>query len=839
MWDGTSWSALGSGIGGDFPYVNALAVDNEEYLYVGGEFTTVGGVSANNIAKWDGSSWSALGSGMDYEVRALAVDGDGNLYAGGDFTTAGGVSANYIAKWDGSNWSALGSGMSEYSWVSALAVDSAGNLYASGHFTASGGVIAYHLAMWDGTSWSALGSGNGMSDLVYSLAIDSDGNLYAGGPFTTAGGASANNIARWNGTSWSALGSGMGGNGIYVRALAVDSDGNLYAGGDFTIADGVSANYIAMWDGLNWSPLGSGMNNSINALAVDGLGNLYAGGAFTTAGGVKANRIALWDGSSWSALGSGLDYRVDALAVDGDDNLYAGGMFTTAGEVSANNIAKWDGSNWSALGSGMNSSVDSLVFDGDGNLYAGGSFTTAGGVSVNRIAKWDGSSWSAMGSGISERDRVYALAIDSDGNLYAGGEFTAVGDVSANYIARWDGSSWSGLGSGIGDVDGGSATVFALEFNDDGNLFSGGDFTTAGEKSSAHIALWYPSPTAVFSGSPLSGIAPLTVNFTNLSSSKFDTCSWDFGDGGCSSSCDNPSNEYTTAGVYTVSLEVSGPGGNTTDTKTDYITVYEPAAADFNGSPRNGMAPLTVDFTNKSSGDYSSCDWDFGDGGTGINCLDPSHTYDQAGTYTVALIVSGLGGTDTLTRSNYITIYEPVNADFGASPTSGVAPLAVDFSNKSSGDFDTCVWDFGDGGTSNSCLDPSYTYIQTGTFTVTLTVSGFGGSDTLTNPDFIRVDEPGTPPVADFSATPTSGKVPLNVNFSNLSSGDFDICAWDFGDGGASDEYFGISHTYTIPGTYTVTLTVEGLAGTDTKSVPNYITVEPYQLFLPVILKPQ
>ena len=100
-------------------------------LYAGGYFTTAGGVTANDIAKWDGSAWSALGSGMDgCDVNALAVSGT-NLYAGGDFTTAGGVTANNIAKWDGSAWSALGSGMNGYS-VYALAV-SGTNLYAGGY----------------------------------------------------------------------------------------------------------------------------------------------------------------------------------------------------------------------------------------------------------------------------------------------------------------------------------------------------------------------------------------------------------------------------------------------------------------------------------------------------------------------------------------------------------------------------------------------------------------------------------------------------------------------------------------------------------------------------------
>ena len=93
--------------------VGALAVSGSD-LYAGGSFTTAGGVVANGIAKWNGGGWSALGSGMGgvYPyVWALAVSGS-DLYVGGIFTTAGGIAANRIAKWDGSSWSALGSGMS-------------------------------------------------------------------------------------------------------------------------------------------------------------------------------------------------------------------------------------------------------------------------------------------------------------------------------------------------------------------------------------------------------------------------------------------------------------------------------------------------------------------------------------------------------------------------------------------------------------------------------------------------------------------------------------------------------------------------------------------------------
>jgi hypothetical protein len=368
---------------GGIPSVYTLAVSGSR-LYAGGEFTTAGGSAANYIAQWNGSSWSALGSGMGNgdgdppRVSALAVSG-GTLYAGGYFTTVGGIGANYIAQWNGSSWSALGSGMNNA--VSALGV-SGSTLYAGGDFTMAGGNPANGIAQWNGSSWSALGAG--ISPYVFALAV-SGSTLYAGGEFTTAGGNAANNIAQWNGSSWSALGAGIGGSLPYgilpvVNALAV-SGSTLYAGGGFTTAGGNPANYIAQWNGSSWSALGAGLNNAVSALAVSG-STLYAGGGFTTAGGNPANYIAQWNGSSWSALGSEMNNAVEALAVSGS-TLYAGGYFTTAGGNTANCIAQWNGNTWSALGSGMGAGngylpyVSALAVSGS-TLYAGGYFTTAG-----------------------------------------------------------------------------------------------------------------------------------------------------------------------------------------------------------------------------------------------------------------------------------------------------------------------------------------------------------------------------------------------------------------------------------------------------------------------------
>lgn len=210
-WDGSSWSALGSGLDANFsPLVNALAVYDDgsgPSLYAGGNFTQAGGSSANFVARWDGSSWSAVGSGTSGTVNSLTVYDDGTgpaLYAGGFFSGAGGNSANRIARWDGSSWSALGSGMSggTLTRVFSLAVfdDGSGSpaLYAGGDFTQAGGSQANNIARWDGSSWSPLGSGT--DNWVWEMAMFDSGTgpaLYAGGSFSQAGGNPANFFASW------------------------------------------------------------------------------------------------------------------------------------------------------------------------------------------------------------------------------------------------------------------------------------------------------------------------------------------------------------------------------------------------------------------------------------------------------------------------------------------------------------------------------------------------------------------------------------------------------------------------------------------------------------------
>jgi len=245
--------------------------------------------------------------------------------------------------------------------------------------------------------------------------------------------------------------------------------------------------------------------------------------------------------------------------------------------------------------------------------------------------------------------------------------------------------------------------------------------------------------------------------------------------------------------------------------------------ADFTADPRSGPAPLTVSFTDLSTGDPAEWEWDFGDTRTS-STQDPTHVYDNEGTYTVSLTVRNADGEDTEVKTNYITVGGSApSADFTADPRYGPAPLNVAFTDLSTENPTSWSWSFGDGATSTT-QNPTHIYNNEGTYTVSLTAANAYGSDTETKTDYIVVSSTPPPLDADFSANPRTGPAPLEVTFSDQSMGNPTSWAWEFGDGATSDVE-NPTHTYQNVGTYTVALTVSDGSEQDTETKAGYITV--------------
>jgi len=320
---------------------------------------------------------------------------------------------------------------------------------------------------------------------------------------------------------------------------------------------------------------------------------------------------------------------------------------------------------------------------------------------------------------------------------------------------------------------------------------------------------------AEINASPTSGYVPLAVSFTGSASGGTApySYSWDFGDGS-SSSDQNPSHTYSSAGTLTVTLTVTDSSSSQA-TDSLIITATSPTSAlsaSASASTTSGEAPLTVNFTGSASGGTSpyTYSWNFGDGQSSSS-QNPAHTYSSAVNYIVILTVTD-SKSSTATDSLTINVQEKTSSlqvSTSASPTSGQVPLTVSFTGSASGGTApySYSWNFGDGQSSSS-QNPSHTYSSAGTYNVTLTVTDSTSSQASAS-IAITAQTQISVLAASCTASPTSGDIPLTVNFTGTAAGGISpyVYSWNFGDGQSSSSQ-NPSHTYSSAGTYTITLTV-------------------------------
>ncbi len=308
-----------------------------------------------------------------------------------------------------------------------------------------------------------------------------------------------------------------------------------------------------------------------------------------------------------------------------------------------------------------------------------------------------------------------------------------------------------------------------------------------------------------FTFSPVNPEVGLSVQFKDGSTGNPISWSWDFGDGGKSTS-QNPQHQYQNSGTFNVTLTVSNGTSSKSLTKT--ITVIPVLTPGFSYSPANPEAGELIQFQDLTSGNPSAWNWNFGDGSTS-NLQNPTHTYNNAGTYTVTLQVSN--GDYTRTVSKTITVLAPITVGFSYSPANPVVGQDVQFSNASTGSITSYSWNFGDG-SSSTLKDPVHKYSSAGNFTVTLTATNAKGSKSKSQT--ITVSQSISP---SFSYNPASPYAGQTVQFTDSSSGNPTSWSWDFGDGSTSSLQ-NPTHAYSSAGTYTVTLTASNKLETKTAS---------------------
>jgi PKD repeat protein len=245
------------------------------------------------------------------------------------------------------------------------------------------------------------------------------------------------------------------------------------------------------------------------------------------------------------------------------------------------------------------------------------------------------------------------LAWDSSTSSNVGGYKVSYGTSSGSYTSTVDaGNKTTYSVSGLQD---GAKYFFAVKAYDSNKTAESSYSNEINAISASTTAL-----TADFTANKTSGTAPLTIDFTPVTTGTITSWKWDI-PGSYTPTITNSTGKlttvtYPTPGTYSVSLTVTGSSGSVTKTKPSYITVSGQApVANFSATPTSGVAPLVVNFTDASAGSITNRSWNFGDGSTST-AVNPSHTYSVAGTYTVSLTVTGSGGSNTKTNSNFINV---------------------------------------------------------------------------------------------------------------------------------------------------------------------------------------
>jgi len=504
-----SWDTIANG------EVVALAVDGSGNAYVGGVFSIIGGEGIPGLAKiafdsfsyvdsiWAPLTWApefSVGQVTNNPINALAADASGHVYVGGNFTSIGGQTKTGFAL-----LSSSGAGAADPAWSSvmsaggvlALARDGAGRSVIGGRFQymGDGVTVRNNIARLNAdntldTAWHPESNGE-----VDALAIDpATGAVYAAGQFTGVGGLARNHVAKLSGSGTGAADAAWNPNADgEVVALALDSaGGSLYAGGTFASIGGRSRNSIARLStagsggaDATWNPNATPPAtalHTVRALALDGAGHLFAGGYFTAIGGLARSNIARLStsgiGAADAAWNPNADAGVNVLTLDGSGAVYVGGAFQNIGGQARAGIARLSvsgsGTADAAWNPGSGQQVNALVLDGHGGLYAGGGFTlyhgvvyASGGFSViGGGVRYDLAKLSTSGTGAADCNwiadcgggvsGVVALALDAGGNLYVGGGFSTVGGAtSLGYAVLGPATRTSGCGLAITGVNGG------------------------------------------------------------------------------------------------------------------------------------------------------------------------------------------------------------------------------------------------------------------------------------------------------------------------------------------------------------------------------------------------
>jgi uncharacterized delta-60 repeat protein len=493
--------------------VNALAVQTDGKLIVGGNFTQIAGQPRAHLARLlvDGSLDPGFAATVvDAPVIAIAVQADGRILIDGYFTTVGGQTRNYIARLNANGSVDNAFHPVANNTIDAMAVQADGRIVVAGNFTEIGGQARNYIARLnaDGSLDSTFNPN--ANSRILAMTMQARGRIVIGGNFTALGAQTRNRIARLNADGSLDATFDPDANDT-VFAIALQPDGHIVIGGGFTTLGGQTRNRVARLEanGSLDATFDPNADGAVRVLAVHPDGRIVIGGHFSNVGGHLASHVA-WldaDGSFNTAFHPGANGAgVNALAVQPDGRLVLGGSFTWLGGQTRNYIARVnaDGS-WvdSTFNPGADKRVFSLALQPDGDIVAGGTDITwvigrnpgtLGGTEFQAITR-------VTSSGITDSAFIppyllgvifYTLALQPDSRLLFGGRSDQIDDLQRRASGRLDagGSLDQTFNPDLNSFDTSGyfdLGVYAICIQPDGRILVGGAFNAVGGDTRHHI----------------------------------------------------------------------------------------------------------------------------------------------------------------------------------------------------------------------------------------------------------------------------------------------------------------------------------------------------------------
>jgi PKD repeat protein len=639
-------------------------------------------------------------------------------------------------------------------------------------------IITRLNAAGDDISWSRIINGN-KTDI--GTGIDTDGYLY--GDIVVVGYTSSTTSAGWFSGS---LNGATDGFVVEVNNAGTWLAGRYLGGTNYDYAYGVAVEQVSPWD--IWV---TGSTKSLNfPTSAGAFRNTNSG-----ASDVFITRL-LWDLSLGDSTYLGGSSNDVGMGIDLDPNFYPYVTGYTESPISPINLfpvkpnpqafqTSFGGGQWDAFVTKMERNLSFMNY----STYLGGS----------------------------DDDQAYGIAVDDNGTAFITGW-----TMSTNFPTKYPTQATKGEGFRIPDAfitqmnQTGTGLLFSTylggTYYDEGDAIAispdGLNITVTGYTESINFPIMnayqpylagFPAvrftdafvtkylklvPVIDFVGDPTSGCSPLTVNFTDLSTSDpfpITGWFWEFGDGSNSTE-QNPTHIYyrnaSTQKRFNVTLTATNQDGSASLTKIHYIRVCPSFPVAFHTNKTIGCvgSNSTIRFFNDTVNDPIQLYWDFGDGtnATTNGTVSPNainHKYMEPGLYTVSLTAQFGCCNNTTVMTDLIDIRAIPVADFNATPTSGLIPLDVHFFDNSTGRPSNWTWTFGSGQGGSNLQNPEHTYTTKGSYKVKLEACNFCGCDNVTKNAYIKAGIPNLYFSPDTLVVPTNDTTPITLYLQEAENG--------------------------------------------------------------------